>query len=154
MMITIFFRKFGVLLILTCLAACSSVTPAPERSLSFDTRIYIGAVPLDVVVFNTKAARELGLMHVQSLPKGTGGLFVYPQETDVAFWMKNTRFSMDMLFFDHNKSLIHIVRSITPCRSTPCYSVKVANVKYIVEIMSSSSDENKFRRGDRLLIAE
>lgn len=134
-MINTFFRGCVVLAVFVVLGGCSAVPESGGRVLSFDTQVYVGDVPLKVVVFDTPEERELGLMHVEELPEGTGALFVYPQETGVAFWMKNTQFPMDMLFFDQDKCLVHFVESMQPCNADSCLPVKVAGVKYVVEQM-------------------
>lgn len=152
-MISTFFRGCVVLVALAVLGGCSAAPAGGDRVLSFDTQVYIGDVPLKVVVFDTPEERALGLMHVKDLPEGTGALFVFEREVRVDFWMKNTHFPMDMLFFNQNGVLIHTVRSVAPCRSLNCPSVKVGGVFYVIEIKSEMLKKYNFmRKGDQLLV--
>lgn len=140
-MLNTFFSRLTVFLSVVLLGtACSTPLVSPNRSLSFDTRIYVGDVPLDVVVFDTPEERELGLMYVEELPEGKGALFVFEEEREVSFWMKNTRFSMTMLFFDQYGRLVRFVDSISPCTlNASCPSISVGKVKYVVEIKHNNS---------------
>lgn len=147
-MINTFFRGCVVLVVLTVLGGCSAVPESGGRVLSFDTQVYIGDVPLKVVVFDTPEERELGLMHVEDLAEGTGALFVYPQETEVAFWMKNMQFPIDVLFFDQGKCPVHFVESMQPCHSGSCLSVRVVGVKYVVEQMVVDRIDHDFIKTD------
>jgi uncharacterized protein len=78
---------------------------------------------LDGVTFTPELAldgdaRARGLMHRKRAPKD-GMLFVFPGPTTGAFWMKNTRVPLRIVFFD---SYGKRVRALTmkPCRIDPC----------------------------------
>src|SRR5690242_18312414 len=57
-----------------------------------------GVHTFSVEIADTEAAREKGLMYRRSLPEGTGMLFDFHQEQEVAFWMQNTYIPLDMIF--------------------------------------------------------
>lgn len=133
-----FLCKCVIVTMIAALGACSSTPPTVERSLSFDTRIYIDDIPLDVVVFETQEEQRLGLMYVEELFEGTGALFVFEKETAVRFWMKNTQLPLDMLFFNRQGKLIYWVSSIQPCITEDCEVVRVGGVKYVVEMKKNS----------------
>lgn len=66
-------------------------------------------IPLQLDVMHTPAMRARGLMQVASIPDGYGMAFVWPQPTRVAFWMKDTRIPLDVVFFDDNNRILDIV---------------------------------------------
>ena len=66
-------------------------------------------IPLQLDVMYTPEMRARGLMHVTSIPDGYGMAFVWPQPTMVAFWMKETRIPLDVVFFDDSQRILDIV---------------------------------------------
>lgn len=52
--------------------------------------------------------RAQGLMNRDTVPDGTGMLFVFPTVEERSFWMKDTRVSLDVAFFDEAYRIIAI----------------------------------------------
>jgi len=53
-------------------------------------------------------------MHVASLPRSEGMLFIFPSPGPVSFWMKNTLIPLDMLFFDESGLLLKVHSNAIP----------------------------------------
>lgn len=127
--------KAACLLLITIALTLTACGAKPnERELSFDTTVYLNQIPLQVVVFKTHEAQRLGLMGISYLPESAGGLFVFPAETDVHFWMKNVLIELDLLFFDQQGQLRHWVEAAQPCRAFNCPRFHAQNVKYVLEL--------------------
>lgn len=150
-MINVFLRGCLIFFVLMVSGGCAATKSVESRTLLFDTQVYVGGVPLKVVVFDTPGERELGLMHVEKLPEGTGALFVFEEERSVALWMKNMKFAIDMLFFDKHRNLIHKMEMIQPCKSDKCDSHSVGGVKYVLEIPRIANVYRRAKIGDRLI---
>ena len=52
--------------------------------------------------------RAEGLMNRDSVPDGTGMLFVFPTVEERSFWMKDTKVSLDVAFFDEAYRIISV----------------------------------------------
>jgi len=68
----------------------------------------IGSRTFQLEVAKTPPDREKGLMERDSMPADHGMLFVFDKEEPLNFWMKNTRFSLDIIYLDHNDKVVSI----------------------------------------------
>ncbi len=117
--------------ILTVTAASESFAKSCQND-RVDLRGDWGQVSFDVALAQTPESRALGLMHVDHMPKRSGMLFIYPDESPVAFWMKNTLIPLDMLFFDASGRMTGIHENAQPHDLTSKVGGKT--VKYVLEI--------------------
>lgn len=69
---------------------------------------------VDAEVAATREARTRGLMWRTSLPEGTGMLFIFPEEDELNFWMKNTLIPLDMIFLSKTRVIVGIVAEAAP----------------------------------------
>lgn len=68
----------------------------------------IGSKTFQLEVARTEPERDKGLMERDSMPADHGMLFVFKDEDVLNFWMKNTRFSLDIIYLDHNDKVVSI----------------------------------------------
>lgn len=99
------------------------------------------------------ASRAHGLMDRTEMAADHGMLFVFDDEAMRAFWMKNTKIPLDMLFFDGEKKLISIQHRVPPCTADPCpgYS-SGAPARYVLELNGGESEKLGLTPGDRIEI--
>lgn len=86
-----------------------SVLPSPRVP-----RVVVGGQSLPVELADTPEKRMRGLSGRESLPENRGMLFVFPEEGIYGFWMKDMRFSIDILWLSSSGEVVHIVESVTP----------------------------------------
>ncbi|MEM2175413.1 MAG: DUF192 domain-containing protein [Candidatus Micrarchaeia archaeon] len=93
--------------------------------------------------------RIKGLMFRKNLAKNRGMLFVFDQEMNVSFWMKNTLIPLDMIFISANGTINEIKENIQPCieDSCPVYS-SLHPTKYVIEVNANFTKENGIKVGD------
>ena len=60
----------------------------------------------------------MGLMNRSEMATDHGMLFVYEDARPVAFWMKNTRIPLDMVFADATGRVVHVHSDARPCDLT------------------------------------
>lgn len=78
-----------------------------------------GQISFSVEIADDEKERAQGLMFRESLPRGAGMLFVYPEPQRSAFWMKNTLIPLDIIFFDQTGTVIRIQDNAVPGDLTP-----------------------------------
>jgi len=97
--------------------------------------------------------RARGLMFRPSLERNRGMLFTFAEPQQWSFWMKNTRISLDIIWMDGNKKIVHIERRVPICNRTddgcPQYQPN-ENALYVLELAAGSADAFTLERGATL----
>ena len=99
-----------------------------------------------VEVADTPAKREMGLQYRRDLATDRGMIFLFPNESQQAFWMKNTPIPLDMIFINRDRKIVGIVEQATPF-TLDSRSVNGAS-QYVLEINGGLSRKYGFMRGD------
>jgi len=99
----------------------------------------------------TDEERALGLMFRQEINQDQGMLFIFKEEGIYPFWMKNMKFSIDILWLDKEKRIIHIEENVPPCSKEPCptYSHQLP-AAYVLELKAGSVAKNQLKLLDKL----
>lgn len=89
--------------------------------------------------------REQGLMHRRQLDPDAGMLFVYPFESEQAFWMKNTYIPLDLFFIGNNRRIVGIVENAKPL-SLERLQVDTPS-RFILEVNAGFKKKHGIREG-------
>lgn len=108
---------------------------------------------ISVEIADNDASREHGLMDRSEMAKDHGMLFVFDDDAPRAFWMKNTKIPLDMLFFDTDKRLVSVQHDAQPCTADPCkpYS-SGAPARYVLELNAGQSRALGLAPGDEMIV--
>jgi uncharacterized membrane protein (UPF0127 family) len=99
------------------------------------------------------ASRAHGLMDRTHMDADHGMLFVFENDEPRAFWMKNTKIPLDMLFFDREQRLISVQHDVPPCVSDPCPPYRSgAPARYVLELNAGESAKMGLTPGDPIAI--
>ena len=104
-------------------------------------------------VADTPEKQEKGLMFVTELPEDQGMIFVFDEEGDQAFWMKNTLIDLDMVFIDADKTVTGVAAQMPRSYTyTPDDEVAYAlgYGKYVLELTSQAAQKHGVVPGSRL----
>ena len=100
----------------------------------------------------TPEQRNQGLMFREELAPDDGMLFIFEEEDRHCFWMKNTLIALDMIWLDTKKEVVHIAKSVPPCKTKTCPSFcPDKKAKYVLEVNAGTCDSLRLRVGDSLL---
>lgn len=105
-------------------------------------------------VADSPAEQMKGLMYRTELSDDKGMIFVYPQEWNYRFRMKNTRIPLDMIWLSKDKQIVHIEHSVQPCTADPCptYWPEKISAQYIVELSDGMSIHHDITTGMTLVL--
>jgi uncharacterized protein len=77
----------------------------PPRGLAW---VVFGSDTVRAELARTDQERARGLMERESLPDGTGMLFIFPDVAPRSFWMQNTYIPLDIAFMDADGVIVDI----------------------------------------------
>ena len=104
-------------------------------------------IPVKAEIASTFEERKNGFMFRQTIPDGTGMLFVFEYEQILDFWMKNTPHPLSIAYIDKNGK-IRDVLDMTPLSLANVTSS--VEVLYALEVPQGWFDKVNVRVGDKL----
>ena len=123
-----YFHIIILLALFPTLLGCSNHSPISNKNIY---AIKINDKVSYAEVAFTQKDRTIGLMFRDKLGNDHGMLFIYPQEQNLSFWMKNTKIPLSIAFID-SKGIIIQIDSMTPY-SLMSHTSK-EKVKYALEM--------------------
>jgi len=136
-------RVMRTLAMLLLAVACSGETLPTAHIHAKD-----GIVDVAVEIVSTPEAVTRGLMYRTELPDGHGMLFVFREEKDQRFWMKNTLIPLDMIFIGADQVIVGIHPNAVPL-STATVGVGRPS-RWVLEVPGGWSARRGVASGDRV----
>jgi uncharacterized protein len=129
----------------SALSACSVHAAGPTVELK--------GHKFDIEIAADPDSRARGLMFRDSMAADHGMLFLFDHPAAQAFWMKNTRIPLDILYFDENYKLVSVQERVPPCRSDPCSVYpSTGPAQYVLELNSGTAEKLGVKPGDVLTV--
>ena len=110
-------------------------------------------VRVRVEVADDLAEQAKGLMDRTTLGENRGMLFVYPEERELSFWMKNTLIPLSIAFIDSEGRIIDI-QDMKPLDDEPPSYVSAKPAQYALEVNQGFFEERGVKVGDRVELPE
>lgn len=109
-------------------------------------------INLKIEIADTIEKRALGLSFRQYLGDYEGMLFIYEQNVNTSFWMKDMLFSLDIIFIDEFGSIVDIKEEQTPCTFSCPGIFSNHTFKYVLEVNSGFCSSNDVKINDKILV--
>lgn len=103
----------------------------------------------EVEIADTQAERNQGLQNRSELCQNCGMLFIFEEQQDLSFWMKNTQISLDMIFLDEDGRITTIHKNTVPFQLNPTYRSSAPS-RYVLEANAGFAASNNLTIGDTL----
>jgi len=115
-------------------------------------KIVINNNKFNLLVAKTGKEQEIGLSKYTKLPKNQAMIFPFGKEGYYGFWMKNMKFSIDIIFIRKGK-IVTVYENVKPPKSPkdalPVYQpTQVSDT--VVEINTGLAKEQKIKTGDKV----
>ena len=98
--------------------------------------VEVGGQRYAIELADDDAERARGLMFRDAMANDHGMLFIHDAQEPQAYWMKNTRIPLDILYFDNGRKLVAQQRDVPPCSlgdACPSYPSD-APARYVLEL--------------------
>lgn len=121
----------------------NTINEVATTIVSFDNDVAVTAEVAD-----TPQLRTQGLMHRKEMHQDKGMLFVFEEEVQHGFWMKNTLIPLDMLFLDDELRIVDIISDVPICTTQYCKSyVPDSMYLYVLEVNAGFANQHQIRIG-------
>lgn len=141
-----------------CLSSCKSEPKnIKQAKVSFtkegELTLYKGTSDSIVAKFDIEIAKtdfeiQTGLMNRDSMKENQGMLFVFDEIRERNFYMKNTRFPLDLIFLDHNKTIVSFQENAKPLEESSLPSNALA--QFVLEVNAGLAEKLLLDVGDRM----
>lgn len=114
--------------------------------------VELGGQRYAIEIADDDAERARGLMYRDAMDADRGMLFIHDAEEPQAYWMKNTKIPLDILYFDDGRKLVSQQRDVPPCSlgdGCPSYPSNVP-ARYVLELNAGEAARLKLQDGVEL----
>lgn len=115
------------------------------------TNITLSGKVFNALVSDTMALREQGLSGRASLDADQAMLFVFDRPDLVGFWMKDMKFSIDMLWVDKNLKVVSFQTDVSPDTYPKTFYPRDLS-KYVIEFPAGTLSALAVKEGDTVSI--
>jgi uncharacterized membrane protein (UPF0127 family) len=138
-------RLFGLAFTLCVVTGCASAGNAANW-------VELKGKRFTVEIADDEAERARGLMFRDAMDADRGMIFIHDEEAPQAYWMKNTKIPLDILFFNHDRKLVSAQERVPPCslgdQCPPFASTGPA--LYVLELNAGLVEAMGVKPGDEL----
>ncbi|MGY4889333.1 UNVERIFIED_CONTAM: DUF192 domain-containing protein [Xanthomonas axonopodis] len=132
-----------ILALLMLLSGCAS---------SGDSWVELAGTRYKVELAQNDADRAKGLMFRDAMDQDRGMLFIHDRQEPMAYWMKNTKIALDILYFDEQRRLVSQQRDVPPCSAgdaCPPYPSRQP-ARYVLELNAGQAAKLGLKDGATL----
>jgi uncharacterized membrane protein (UPF0127 family) len=150
---------YRLFLVLACLGlvACDNQTPRPagpvteEAGIEVRFPLRLGAVATRQRLAATELEKARGLMGTPSLPEDEGMVFLYQEDQQMRFWMKDTPLDLDIAFVAADGTILE-VRTMQAGDTNTTVSAS-ERVRFSVEMAAGWFARRGVKPGDKVDLA-
>lgn len=137
-------KIFFILIALLVFSGC-------ERSSGISTgKINISGKEVNVEIADTPEARKRGLSGKDRLCPDCGMIFLFKEKDNHSFWMKDMKFSIDIIWIDGEEIVYMVKKADRPSGlHIPSYFPEKKADK-VLEVNAGFADENNLKIGDKV----
>lgn len=118
-------------------------------------RVIFAGKEINIEIANTAATREKGLSDRELMDKTEGMLFAFEEPGPQCMWMKDMRFSLDILWIRDNGVVVRVAEDVAPSTyPDQKFCSDTENVRYVLELVAGTSRDLGISPGSTLQIVK
>ena len=126
-------------------------TPSGGQSMLPIKNVTVKGVGVRAETATTLEQKKNGLSQRDALPEGTGMLFVFDEPVTDGFWMKDMRFSIDIIWADTTGTIVTIFENLSPQTYPNIFRPSVP-VTYVLELPAGFVAAHRVVVGDKVVL--
>lgn len=111
--------------------------------------LHVGGTTYKLQIAATEATRQAGLAGRANMPEDAGMLFAFDKPTSECFWMKNMRFSLDIIWVNAQKRVVYVKQNIAPS-TYPATFCPTKPAAYAIELHAGEVAKRHIVIGEKL----
>lgn len=112
--------------------------------------IFTGKAKIPVYLANTEEKRTKGLGGLSSIPRDYGMFFIFDSSNYQSIWMKDMLFSIDIIWIDENRNIVHIEKNISPDTYPKIFTAS-AKARFVLELYAGMSESYNLKIGEKII---
>ena len=145
-------RKILLIFLFVFLISCTKIYNQNFSEIYIDNGKNL--IKINAEIADDNEERSKSLMYRENLHENEGMFFVFENEQEQIFWMKNTLIPLDIFFIDKNFGIVDIKNAV-PCKDEPCDLYKSSKpAMYVLEVNSNFTLRNNIKTGDKIIVNE
>ena len=116
------------------------------------TNVTVNGLMLAADISASNEQRTKGLSVKDALAENEAMLFVFDNEDEHTFWMKDMKFPIDIIWINDNKTVVHIEHNLQPCGYgllCPTYKPGQDSL-YVLETVGGFAEKHDVVQGTRV----
>lgn len=116
--------------------------------------VTINSHTFNLYIAKTSKDKEIGLSKYNNIPQNFGMIFIFDKSDFYSFWMKDMKFSIDILFIKDNHIVTlykNVSRPNTPNKTLLTYKPK-SSANLVLEINAGLSQKYNIKEGDTIIL--
>jgi hypothetical protein len=148
-------RTRAVVLIVLAALLISGVLMFSGEEEQFIVITFPSGTTIDAEVANTPERLLFGLAFRESLPPGTGMLYIFETSDRHKVRTKGFLIPVDVIWADESRHVVHLVERALPCENDPCptYGPPPENARYVIETEAGFLKREQLKTGVELKFA-
>ncbi|WP_298534350.1 DUF192 domain-containing protein [uncultured Algibacter sp.] len=126
----------------------TKVTFTKEGELTIQKASDSSQVSFDIEISDSDFDVQTGLMYRDSMEKNQGMLFIFEDEKERYFYMKNTKIPLDLLYINSNNKIVSFQKNAKPFDESSLPSNSPA--QYVLEINAGLIEQLALKIGDSI----
>lgn len=114
-----------------------------------NAKVIIGTHTFNVEVAKTSKDQQIGLTKYNNLKDDQGMLFIFEQPDMYTFWMKNMKFSIDIIYIK-NDTVVSTIQKAAPAATEPTIYRPEAPSDKVLEINAGLVKKYNIKTGDKV----